>query len=85
MIKCNDEFNNSCYRVNGGCKNPNCIFAYDDEILETSHTISAEELGYSYEELFKQLDIAKKALEHAVSDRNYLCETRNNMKEQERY
>ena len=74
MIKCNDEFNNSCYRVNRGCKNPNCIFAYDDGRAETSHTISAEELGYSYEELFKQLEIAKKALGHAVSDRNYLAE-----------
>ena len=56
------------------------MFAYDDGRLETSHTISAEELGYSYEELFKQLEIAKKALEHAASDSNYLCETRNNMK-----
>ena len=74
MIKCNDEFNSYCYRVNGGCKNPNCMFAYDDGRLEPSHTISAEDLGYSYEELFKQLEIAKKALGHAVSDRNYLAE-----------
>ena len=74
MIKCNDEFNSSCYRVNGGCKNPNCMFAYDDGRLETPHTISAEDLGYSYEELFKQLEIAKKALKHAVSDRNNLAE-----------